>query len=70
MRSFRRWRIEGCFAELKVILGMDVLKSHTVEGIYKELAMLTLVYNLVRQAAFEAVQRQEPGRTACHFIEQ
>lgn len=66
---FRRWRIEGCFAELKVTLGMDVLKSHTVEGIYKELAMFALVYNLVRQVAFEAAQRQGVELERISFID-
>jgi hypothetical protein len=66
---FRRWRIEGCFAELKITLGMDVLTSRTVEGIYKELAMFAIVYNLIRLVAFEAAQRQGVTLERISFVD-
>lgn len=49
-----RWEIEKRLKELKITLGMDVLHCHSVDGVLKELAVFTLVYNLVRKVCLEA----------------
>src|SRR5688500_1475855 len=53
-----RWRIEVDFRHLKTTMGMDVLKCRSVEGVHKEVAVFTLVYNLVRLVMLRAAQRQ------------
>lgn len=60
----QRWRIETRLRELKITLGLDVLKCKTVAGVLKELAVFVLVYNLVRRVCLEAARRQgvEPDR--------
>jgi hypothetical protein len=53
-----RWRVEVYLRDLKITLKMDVLKCKTVDGVLKELAVFTLVYNLVRSVACEAAKAQ------------
>lgn len=48
-----RWQIEVNFRHLKQTLGLDVLKSHSVDGVRKELVVFALVYNLVCQVMCE-----------------
>lgn len=55
----QRWRIEINLRHLKQTMKMDVLHCETVTGIYKELTVFALVYNLVRAVMYEASQRQE-----------
>ena len=55
---FRRWQVEVYLRDLKITLKMDVLKCKTVDGVLKELAVFTLVYNLVRSVACEAAKAQ------------
>lgn len=59
-----RWRIEMLFAELKVKLGADVLRSTTVAGIYKEVAARMVALNVVRLIMLEAaaVHQVDPLR--------
>lgn len=45
-----RWNIETCFDHLKTTMNMSVLKCQKVGGIYRELMMYLIVYNLVRLA--------------------
>jgi Transposase DDE domain/Insertion element 4 transposase N-terminal len=45
---FRRWSVELHFREIKVLLGLDVLRCQTPEMIRKEIAMHRIAYNLVR----------------------
>ena len=40
------------------IVSMDVLRTKSVDGIHKELAMFAIVYNLVRLVMLEAAQRR------------
>ena len=60
----QRWRIETRLRELKITLGLDVLKCKTVAGVLKELAVFVLVYNLVRRVCLESARLQgvEPDR--------
>jgi hypothetical protein len=53
-----RWSIETHFGELKTTLKMRRLKSQTVEGVQKELAVYCLVYSLVHAVMVEAAARQ------------
>ena len=49
MRLYRhRWNIETCFNQLKTHAKMNTLKSHSVQGVIKELIMYLIVWNLVR----------------------
>lgn len=59
-----RWRVETHFAQLKTTLKMRKVKSHTAQGVKKELAVYCLVYNLVHAVMAEAAARQavEPDR--------
>jgi hypothetical protein len=64
-----RWQVETHFAELKTTLKMRKLKSRTVEGVRKELAIYCLVYNLVHQVMMEAARRQETTPDRISFID-
>lgn len=43
----RRWKIEGLIEELKLWLGADILRSRSVEGVYKELYARVIGLNLM-----------------------
>ncbi len=60
----RRWRIETHFRDLKVALGVDVVRSETAEGVRKELAARVCAANLLRSVMREAGERADvdPGR--------
>jgi hypothetical protein len=45
---FRRWTVELHFREIKVLLGLDVLRCLTPAMVRKEIAMHRIAYNLVR----------------------
>jgi hypothetical protein len=45
---FKRWTVELHFREIKVLLGLDVLRCLTPAMIRKEIAMHRIAYNLVR----------------------
>ena len=45
---FKRWTVELHFREIKVLLGLDVLRCLTPTMIRKEIAMHRIAYNLVR----------------------
>lgn len=51
---YRRWQIETNFKDLKITMNMDVLRCKTLLGVFKELAVFALVYNLVRSTMAEA----------------
>jgi Transposase DDE domain len=55
----RRWQVEVNLRHLKTTMGLGVLKCKTVDGVLKELAIFTLVYNLVRLIMQEAAIRQK-----------
>lgn len=65
----RRWQVETDLRHLKQTLRMDVLRTKTVAGIQKELAMFALVYNLVRLVMLEAAKRQEVPVERISFID-
>lgn len=60
----RRWQVEVDLRDLKITLGLDVLKGRSVDVVLKELQVFVLVYNLVRLVMLKAARRQrvEPHR--------
>ena len=65
----QRWQIETNLRHLKQTLHMDVLRTKTVAGIHKELALIALVYNLVRLVMLRAGQRQGVPPERISFID-
>jgi hypothetical protein len=45
---FRRWAVELFFRDIKLTLGLDVLRCQTPAMVQKEIAMQVLAYNLIR----------------------
>jgi len=45
---FQRWGVELHFREIKITLGMDVLRCQTPDMVEKEVLMHSIAYNLVR----------------------
>jgi hypothetical protein len=60
----QRWQTEVNLRHLKQTLKMDVLRCETWRGVWKELLVFVIVYNLVRRVMQEASRRQgvEPDR--------
>jgi hypothetical protein len=50
----RRWRIELYLRDIKIALGMDILRCLTPEMVEKELAMHVIAYNLIRATMLQA----------------
>ena len=65
----KRWQIETNFRQLKQTMNMDALHCHSVEGVQKEVAMYTLVYNLIRLVMLEASARQTVPVERVSFID-
>lgn len=60
----KRWGVEVNLRHLKQTLTMDVLRCETWRGIWKELLVFVIIYNLVRRVMLEASRQQgvEPER--------
>ncbi len=54
----RRWQVELNFRHMKITMKMDVLRCETVDGVLKELAIFSLVSNLIRSAMVESARLQ------------
>jgi hypothetical protein len=65
----KRWQIELNFRHLKQTMGMDVLKCKTADGVLKELAVFTLVYNLVRLVMLAAAAQQGVPPDRISFVD-
>lgn len=65
----RRWDVETCIGHLKTMMKMDVLRCKTEQGVRKELAIFSLVYNLVRAVMLEAAVRQEVPLSRISFAD-
>ena len=50
----KRWRVELYFRDIKVMLGLDVLRCKTPEMVEKEIAMHAVTYNAIRALMQEA----------------
>jgi hypothetical protein len=52
-----RWRAELFFRDIKITMGMDVLRCKTPDLIQKEFTMHLIAYNLVRALMLEAAEQ-------------
>ena len=64
-----RWQQEVNFRDLKQTMGMDVLRGKSVDTVIKELAVFTLVYNLVRLVMLKAAENQGQPPDRISFID-
>lgn len=64
----QRWRIETSFEEFKIVFGADVLRSKTVNNIYKEFRAHVLAYQLVRRLIVEAAAKHRKNPTHISFL--
>jgi hypothetical protein len=55
----QRWDVETNLGHLKTTMKMDVLRCQSEAGVRKEMAVFSLVYNLVRCVMLEAARRQD-----------
>jgi hypothetical protein len=65
----QRWEIETNLKHLKITLRMDVLRTKTVDGVHKELAMFAIVYNLIRMLMLQASVNQKVPVGRISFID-
>jgi hypothetical protein len=65
----QRWQVETNLRHLKQTLRMDVLRTKTVDGVHKELAMFAIVYNLVRCVMLRSAKRQRVPVIRISFID-
>jgi hypothetical protein len=65
----RRWQVEVDLRDLKITLGMDVLKGHKVATVTKEMLVFALVYNLVRLVMLKAARGQRVSPHRISFID-
>jgi hypothetical protein len=54
-----RWQIEGNYRDIKVTLGLDVLRTRTPEMIRREVLMQAIAHNLVRALMLEAARTHQ-----------
>lgn len=64
-----RWQVEVDLRDLKITLGLDVLKSKKVNTVLKEAYIYALVYNLVRLVTLKAARRQRVNPHRISFID-
>lgn len=64
-----RWSAEVNLRHLKQTLGLDVLRSHTVAGVTKELHAFVIIYNLVRRIMCAAGRRQQVQSHRISFVD-
>ena len=64
-----RWQIEVDLRDLKITLGLDALKGHSLDVVNKELQVYVLVYNLVRLAMLKAARQQQVHPSRISFID-
>jgi Transposase DDE domain len=65
----QRWQVEVDLRDLKITLGLDVLKGHKVDTVKKELLAFVLVHNLVRLVMVKAAARQGVKPHRISFID-
>lgn len=65
----KRWQTEVNLRHLKQTLKMDVLRCETWRGVWKEMRMFVIVYNLVRHVMLEAAQRQDVEPDRISFVD-
>jgi len=65
----KRWSVEVNLRHLKQTLHLDVLRCQTWQGVWKEMLVFVLVYNLVRRVMLEAARRQEVEAERISFVD-
>jgi len=55
----KRWDVELFFRDIKITMGMDVLRCQTPDMIRKEILMNFIAYNCVRRLMYEAAEKAE-----------
>ena len=65
----QRWQVEVDLRDLKITLGMDVLKGQKLETVMKELYVFVLVYNLVRLVVQKSSRRQRVAPRRISFVD-
>ena len=64
---FKRWDVELFFRDIKITMGLDVLRCLTPEMIRKEILMYFIAYNCVRRLMCEAAEEADIGVRAVSF---
>lgn len=61
---YQRWDVELFFRDIKITMGMDILRCRTPEMVKKEMLMHWIVYNCIRLLMFEAATQcnEKPRR--------
>lgn len=62
-------KIEVDLRDLKITLGMDVLKGHSIDVVMKEVQAFVLVHNLVRLVMLKAASRQRVHPARISFVD-
>ncbi len=55
---FQRWEVELFFRDIKITMGMDILRCKTPDMVRKEILMHLIVYNGIRCLMMEAAKEQ------------
>lgn len=55
-----RWDMELRIREIKTIMGMNIARSKTPDGVYKEIAAALIAYNITRELITESVHPDFP----------
>jgi len=63
----QRWQAELFLRDIKITLGMDILRGQSPEMIHKELTMHRIAYNLVRLTMLEAARQRNCPVTTLSF---
>ena len=64
---FQRWDVELRLRDIKVMLGMDVLRTMTPERVRKELWMYLAGYNLIRTLMYNAARKAKASVARISF---
>lgn len=64
---FRRWSVELFFRDIKITLGMDVLRCKTPEMVRKEIIIHAIAYNLTRALMQDAATYYDVDLTRISF---
>ena len=64
---FKRWDVELFFRDIKITMGLDVLRCLTPEMIRKEILMYFIAYNCVRRLMYEAANKAGIGARVVSF---
>jgi len=65
----QRWQIETDLRHLKRTLGMHVLRSRTTAGVFKEMLVFVMAYNLVRLVMLRSAEQQGVALERISFLD-